>query len=348
MKSVRLLPVVIFAALALLVFKGIGLVTNGGYVLAGTTEVVAEESVDPSASSDPPAAVDPTMTDSNAVMADTAPTLQTKVDAPPSGAPSGDPVDSAASSAAPPTAAAEPSGSSSAVADLTSSAAASASAPPPVATACPDAGSSASSSAPTDSHDLNDAIGTALAIKGCPSVTPPVNAEGDALPMTKDGTGKMVPLDVAEGDNSQAALLQRLGQRRDELDKREADLAMRSQLVEAAEKKLDDKTRELADLQAKIDALVDQKQAAEDANFKAIVSMYETMKPKDAAKIFDTLDINVLVKVAQAMNPRKMSPILAAMDPKPAESLTTAFALNNTPAPAANGGLAALPQIVGQ
>jgi flagellar motility protein MotE (MotC chaperone) len=352
LKSVRLLPVVIFAALALLVFKGIGLVTNGGYVLTGTTQVVAEESVDPSASSDPPAAVDPTMTDSNAVMDDTAPTLQTKVDAPPEGAPSGEPGSSSGASS---TAAAEPSASSSAVAELSSSTAASSSTAPPAAaaTTCPDTGaapSAPSSAPPAGGHDLNDAIGTALATKGCPSVTPPVNAEGDALPMTKDGTGKMVPLDTAEGDNSQAALLQRLGQRRDELDKREADLAMRSQLVEAAEKKLDDKTKELADLQAKIDALVDQKQAAEDANFKAIVSMYETMKPKDAAKIFDTLDINVLIKVAQAMNPRKMSPILAAMDPKPAESLTTAFALNNTPSPTANGGggLAALPQIVGQ
>ena len=36
MKSVRLLPVVIFAALALLLFKGIGLVTSGGYVLTGS------------------------------------------------------------------------------------------------------------------------------------------------------------------------------------------------------------------------------------------------------------------------------------------------------------------------
>jgi hypothetical protein len=33
LRQVRLLPVVIFAALALLIFKGIGLVTNGGYVL---------------------------------------------------------------------------------------------------------------------------------------------------------------------------------------------------------------------------------------------------------------------------------------------------------------------------
>ncbi len=41
MKSVRLLPVVIFAALALLLFKGIGLVTNGGYVLTGSNAVLA-------------------------------------------------------------------------------------------------------------------------------------------------------------------------------------------------------------------------------------------------------------------------------------------------------------------
>ncbi len=38
-------------------------------------------------------------------------------------------------------------------------------------------------------------------------------------------------------------------------------------------------------------ALVDEKQAVEEAGFKAVVSMYESMKPKDAAKIFDTLEL---------------------------------------------------------
>ena len=41
MKSIRLLPVVIFAALALLLFKGIGLVTTGGYVLIGRRRSLA-------------------------------------------------------------------------------------------------------------------------------------------------------------------------------------------------------------------------------------------------------------------------------------------------------------------
>jgi len=179
-----------------------------------------------------------------------------------------------------------------------------------------------------------------------------VNEHGDALPLLRDKTGNIVMLDKAEGDKSEQALVQRLSDRRAELDKREAELAMRESLVVAAEKKLDAKTKELAALQAQVATLVDQKQASEAANFKAIVSMYENMKPRDAAKIFDTLEINVLIKVAQAMNPRKMSPILGAMSAVPAQLLTTALATTgntDTVAMANPGGqnLAALPQIVG-
>ena len=79
--------------------------------------------------------------------------------------------------------------------------------------------------------------------------------------------------------------------------------------------------------------------------------MYETMKPKEAAKIFDTLELDVLLKVARAMNPRKMSPILAAMSPRPAAGADHgALPRRRAPADAADVGenLSALPQIVGQ
>ena len=144
--------------------------------------------------------------------------------------------------------------------------------------------------------------------------------------MLQDGTGKIVPLEAAEGDKSEAALLGRLSERRGELDQREADIDMRTALLEAAEKRLDQRTQELAALEARVAALVDEKQAAEEEGFKAVVSMYEAMKPKDAAKIFDTLSTSVLLKVARAMSPRKMSPILAAMNADPAQKLTTAMA----------------------
>ena len=54
--------------------------------------------------------------------------------------------------------------------------------------------------------------------------------------------------------------------------------------------------------------------------------MYETMKPRDAAKIFDRLDVSVLLEVASQINPRNMSEILAQMSPERAEQLTVELA----------------------
>jgi flagellar motility protein MotE (MotC chaperone) len=54
--------------------------------------------------------------------------------------------------------------------------------------------------------------------------------------------------------------------------------------------------------------------------------MYENMRAKDAAKIFDRLELPVLLDVASKINPRRMSDILSQMDPKSAEQLTVALA----------------------
>ncbi|HVY52686.1 MAG TPA: hypothetical protein VHA07_14140, partial [Devosia sp.] len=267
MKSIRLLPVVIFAALALLVFKGIGLVSNGGYVLTGPLAVAAQEGGGADAGPSTPS--EAVLTDASPTLGDTAPTLASKSDA------SGSSASSTSSSSE--ASSAEPSGTEA----VSSSAAAQ-----DKAAVCPEA----APSTPPDPKELTDKIGNALA-KGCPPPDIPINEHGDALPSTKNGAGKIVPLATAEGDNSEAALLQRLSERRAELDKREADLAMRESLVAAAEQKLEERTKALEQLEAQVNALVDEKQAAEDASFKAIVSMYENMKPKDAAKIFDTLDL---------------------------------------------------------
>ncbi len=324
MRSIRLLPIVIFAALALLVFKGIGIATNGGYVLTGPVAVVAQEG-DGDAEMTLSTPSDPTAGDTSPTLGDTAPTMPAKVDASAAGEAS-----SQASSA-------------SAEAEATSSVASSAEA----TNVCPDAGGTSSESAPAG-HDLTDKIGNALA-QGCPAVAIPLNEHGDVLPSTKDGSGKIVPMPVAAGDESGPALVERLTERRAELDKRQADLDMREALLAAAEKKLDQRTAELKTLQDQVTALVDEKQAAEDAGFKGIVSMYETMKPREAAAIFNTLDLGVMLKVARAMNPRKMAPILAAMNPGPAQALTTALATTDAQTTVAQGGenLAALPQIVG-
>ena len=55
----------------------------------------------------------------------------------------------------------------------------------------------------------------------------------------------------------------------------------------------------------------------------ALVSLYEGMKPKAAAAVFDKLDNGTLLELTGHMNPRKLSPILAAMDPDKASRITS-------------------------
>ena len=303
MKSVRLLPVVIFAALALLLFKGIGLITNGGYVLTGMDNVLAA-GTNESAGTESSLPTEVVLEDTSPTLDDSAPTLATKPAASAGHGASAEEAQGSSSEAAPETASLDEAHGESAQ-------------PPPSSEPAPEV---------------------------------PVNEFGDAVPLIKDGSGKLVPLQSAEGDNSQQALLARLSERRAELDKREADIAMRTALLDAAEKRLNERTQELAALESRVAALVDEKQAAEEEGFKAVVSMYEAMKPKDAAKIFDTLSMNVLLKVARAMSPRKMSPVLAAMSAEPAQKLTTALAATENMDVVADAGenLAQLPRIVGQ
>lgn len=177
----------------------------------------------------------------------------------------------------------------------------------------------------------------------------PLNEHGDAVAMEVNSEGMLVPV---SGDTaSQGALVTRLGERRDELDARENELEMRLALVEAAEKRIEERTAALKALEARISALVEERKSDEQDQFGGIVAMYETMKPKEAAVIFDALDTQMLVRVARAMNPRKMAPILARMEPMKAKALTTGLAREDSePTMDANTveDLANLPQIVGQ
>ena len=174
---------------------------------------------------------------------------------------------------------------------------------------------------------------------------------GDAIPLQLDGRGGVDQMLGAAGvTQTEQLVLERLTDRRTALEQYEQQLAMRAALVEAAEKRIDERTTTLAALEAQISSLVDQRQELEAGQFAGIVAMYDAMKPKDAAKIFNNLDMNVLLRVAKTMSPRKMAPILAEMDAARAQELTVQMAnlADRPPTEMTPDDFAALPQIVGQ
>jgi len=130
--------------------------------------------------------------------------------------------------------------------------------------------------------------------------------------------------------DAERTVLLDLRQRREELDARDAALAARESVLAAAEQKVSARVAELLALQKKLEALDVARKEREDANWQGLVKLYEAMKPRDAATIFNDLDMPVLLQVVDRMKEAKAAPILAAMQPDKARDLTAKIAQMRT------------------
>jgi len=169
-----------------------------------------------------------------------------------------------------------------------------------------------------------------------PDKMPPASAEqSSSLPMHPSGVEAkdMQPIewhDASEADmeesESQKDIYKDLAQRRKDLEKREHVLERKEALLQAAERELDQKLRELTTIRDEIKGLMTKQSEEETARINSLVKIYEGMKAKDAARIFNTLDMDVLIEVMARMSERKSAPILAEMDSERARSVTILLA----------------------
>ncbi len=125
---------------------------------------------------------------------------------------------------------------------------------------------------------------------------------------------------------AERALLESLRGRRAEIDQREQALAQREMLLAATERRLTQRLEEMTALQRRLEQARTQGNEREEAGWRQLVKTYETMRPRDAATIFDELEMAVLVQVVDRMREAKVAPILGAMKPDRARLLTTELA----------------------
>ena len=146
--------------------------------------------------------------------------------------------------------------------------------------------------------------------------------------------GTMVKVEEAQPQvsASERAILERLQSRRQEIEARQREIDIRESLLKSAEKRIENKVEEMKAVESRISATQAEQKAAEAQRMKGLITTYEGMKPKDAARVFDRLEMGVLIEIASAIAPRKMSDILGLMSPEAAERLTVEMARR------ANGG----------
>ncbi len=120
--------------------------------------------------------------------------------------------------------------------------------------------------------------------------------------------------------------MQDLRQRRKELDSRAEAVAARESLIAATEQKLTARVVEMQTLQKKLESLDAAQKQKEEAGWQGLVKLYEAMKPRDAATIFNDLQMPVLLQVVDRMKDAKAAAVMAAMSPDKAREVTAELA----------------------
>ena len=154
--------------------------------------------------------------------------------------------------------------------------------------------------------------------------------EGGTAAETAPASSSAQP--VADGlpsrslSRSERDLVADLEERRRALEEREAQLALKEQVLAATERRIKAEIQRLEEIKTEIAALVQSYNTAEDKKLSSLVKVYESMKPKDAAPIFQRLDLDIQERLARQMKAAKMAALLANMDPEAAKQLTSRLA----------------------
>jgi flagellar motility protein MotE (MotC chaperone) len=125
---------------------------------------------------------------------------------------------------------------------------------------------------------------------------------------------------------AERALLEQLRARRTEIEAREQAVAAQEMVLAATERRLARRVEDLTALQQRLEALDRARNEREEAGWRGLVRTYEAMRPRDAAAIFNELEMPVLVEIIDRMGERKAAPVIGAMRPEQARLVTTELA----------------------
>jgi flagellar motility protein MotE (MotC chaperone) len=116
------------------------------------------------------------------------------------------------------------------------------------------------------------------------------------------------------------------------LQQKEADIQRREELLKEkeehlskVEKEVEQKVKDLLAIQKEIQASRSEKQESQNTKVRSLAKIYGTMKPKEAAKLFENLDDKLVMGIISTMTPDEAAAILALMDVKKAAKISEAL-----------------------
>ena len=121
---------------------------------------------------------------------------------------------------------------------------------------------------------------------------------------------------------SELQLLQELAERREALDLRSKEIDKKALQLKVSEQEIDKRLKQMQEYEQKLKLLIQEYNEKEKEKIASLVKLYATMKPKDAARIFQSLDLDVTVVLLKEMKPSVASAILAQIPAAKAKAIT--------------------------
>ena len=157
------------------------------------------------------------------------------------------------------------------------------------------------------------AIGRELASLDAPSISP--------------------SLENCETPEDVSLALQSLLEREERLDAREAEVEQRMALLSEAEAAMTVTLAELEAAEAELNATLTVASTAAEDDLARLTTVYETMKPVDAAALFAQMEPRFAAGFMGRMRPDAAAAIMAGLDPQTAYTISVVLAARNADVP---------------
>lgn len=113
-----------------------------------------------------------------------------------------------------------------------------------------------------------------------------------------------------------------ISRERDLIDDQRAALERERAELELLREAVRQETGRLAVLREEIGGILDGITRTEEAEVQRLVTVYEAMKPEEAARLLDGLDMSVTMTIVANMSEKRAAPILARMSPLRAQAIS--------------------------
>lgn len=141
-----------------------------------------------------------------------------------------------------------------------------------------------------------------------------------ALPMTPAA----LPADAAlpAASCTDPALRAAIAEQKADVTARTRHLGEAEAVLAAAETRATAQIQKLSAIKRDVEALMQQRSNLQQEDLKRMVTIYETMKPRDAARIFNDLETDIIIDVLDRMAERRSAPIIAELEDGKAREVT--------------------------